>query len=450
MRRQRWRTAAAATASTLVAVGCGALLGIDGPDGVPFPLVDAGNDPAETASETSTDAGPAGPDECAHLTVPRPNGDDEPDAANNKLGRWIALRTVSLAPGGTAPGYDLDETCTCFQGNTARKGAASCKGRGVVDACDQAGGVDNAVWSLLQRNKLPDTDLNELYPYTKRASQGLAAILVHIYEYNGKANDAEVSVGFVRAFGIQTDQGCDGRARGLNRDPVARVEYNPAVDAGNDARVDSTQAGDGGTRRFVNGFAPVWDGCDKWMLTEGDYFAQDPNNFNGLIPLRQFKGYISNYQLVVQDDGPFPLGNRLVTVAQLTMVAKLNPRIDDAGGLQNIDIDNFTVAGRIQLDDAIILLGTFEAVGQQYCALTDLFNRSAVDLCNSLDVAKNRSFDNRDGVCEAISFGITATGVSTWPELPTSSRRFLPRPEANCDRIPVTDEQCRLVDAGAK
>jgi hypothetical protein len=417
---------------------------------VPFPLVDAGNAPAETSSETSTDAGPAGPDECAHLTVPRPNGDDEPDAANNKLGRWIALRTVSVAPGAAAPGYDLDETCTCFQGNTARDGAPSCKGRGVVDACDQEGGVDNAVWSLLQRNKPPGTDLNEVYPYTKNASQGLAATLVHIDKYNGKANDAEVLVGFVRAFGIQTDLGCNFQARGLNRDPGARVEYNPAVDAGNDARVDSTQQGDGGTRRFANGFAPVWDGCDRWMLTEGDYFVTDPNTLNGLIPLRQFTGYVSNYQLVVQYDGPFPLGNRLVTVAQLTMVAKLNPRIDDAGGLQSIDIDNLTVAGRIQLDDAIALLGTFEAFERQYCALTDLFNRSVVDLCNSLDVAKNRSFDNKNGDCEAISLGITATGVSARLELPTSSRRFLPRPEANCGQIPVTDEQCRIVDAGAK
>jgi hypothetical protein len=436
-----------AMASTLAAVGCGALLGLEGPDGVSFPLAEAGTD-TQVGPDVRTDSAPSGPDECLHLTVPPRNGDDDPDAANNKVGQWIALRTVDLAPD-AAPGFDLDETCTGFQGPTARDGLPSCNGRGIIDPKDYQDGVDNAVFSSFERNELPGTDSNSLYPYTTRASQGLAAILVLLYDYNGKANDAEVRVGFARAFGIQTDEGCDGGPRGLIRTPASRVEYDPAFDAGPDARVDSTEVGDGGTlRRFANGFPPAWDGCDKWMLNSAD-LGDDPNV--PPYPATQFKGYVSNYQLVVQDDGTFPLGNRFLPIAQRTMVGKLLPRTDDAGNLlRQTDLETFTVAGRIGLDEAIAVLGTFESNGVQFCKLGDLFNRSAVDLCNSLDLAANRSLDHKDRPCGAISFGIAIKGVSAKVEPNTVSRRFLPRPEVSaCERLPSLDEKCQIIP-GAK
>jgi hypothetical protein len=425
--------------------GCSAILGLDGPDGLPFPLGDAGND-AQTAPDVSVDAGASGPDECAHHTVPPPNGDDEPDASNNKVRLWIALRTVELAPD-NAPGFDLDQTCTGFNGTTAYGGLPSCNGRGIIDPKDSDGGVDNALFSSMKRFDLPGLDPNRFFPYDKRAERGLAALLLLVYEYNGKANDAEGIVGFARASGIQTDEGCDGLPRGLQRDQSLQLEYDPAFDAGADARVDSTTPGDGGTLRFSNGFAPAWDGCDRWVINRSD--ITPGTNSEVLVPSARFKGYVSNYQLVVQDDGTFPLGDRLLSVAQRTMVGTLIPRTDDAGTLREADIRNFNIAGRIGLDDAIAVLGSFEAFGVQFCKSdTERFNQSAIDACNALDIARNRSLDNKGEPCDALSFGLLAKGTSAQVDSVQASQRFLPRPEARCEQQPTLDKECRIVDAG--
>lgn len=78
MLRRHSRLAAAAIALALVAVGCGAILGLEGPDGVPFPLGDAGTDPPFLA--------PSKPSACPSATPARYSTD-----------RWSTFATRSTS-----------------------------------------------------------------------------------------------------------------------------------------------------------------------------------------------------------------------------------------------------------------------------------------------------------------------------------------------------------------
>jgi hypothetical protein len=84
-----------------------------------------------------------------------------------------------------------------------------------------------------------------------------------------------------------------------------------------------------------------------------------------------------------------------------------------------------------------------------FCNSSEIFDRSVVDLCNSLDVASNRSLDNKGELCESISFGISGTGTSAKIDFSQASRSFLPRPESGCGQLPAVDKECRIIDAGA-
>jgi len=184
---------------------------------------------------------------------------------------------------------------------------------------------------------------------------------------------------------------------------------------------------------------------------DADPADYDENGVNGAVrPVAQFKGYVSNYQLVIEDEGTVPLGNRLLFVTQRTIVGKLIPRIADGGTIERLDIESMTFAGRIGLDDAIAVQARFEVFGARLCDIRTEFERSAVDLCRSQDLVRNRNNDNQNQPCDAISFGFSATGVNALVENPTISRRFILRPEPTCAALPNLDGDCRPVDAGPK
>jgi hypothetical protein len=289
-------------------------------------------------------------------------------------------------------------------------------------------------------------DVNELVGDTKATNAGSRAFLIYLAGYNGKANDSSVTVGFARAFGIYNDIGCDGQSRQRATNKTVSLEYDPLVNPGPDPRVDQQLPGpDGGVRNLAYGYAPSWDGCDRWLLHGSDFVGLTRA---GAAPIRIYKGYVSNNQVVVVDEGPFVLNGREFATEQRTVVIKLAPTTDDAGS-QRFGIENIVVSGRLRFEDAIKVLGSFSVSGISLCSLPATFEPRLVETCKNLDLAFDPALDHTGASCNAISFSVSADGTPATIEEPSIIKRFLsPAPPPDCANLPVLDEACNIVDAG--
>jgi hypothetical protein len=150
----------------------------------------------------SSGQGGAGGEICAHATWPPPPSITDPGA--NTVDFVVAGRTLDFGEqdlsNGPQVGYDLDNRCTC-QGE-----GPSCKEPefATEDHCDGPAGRDNAVAQLFNRLGQFDADFTSAN-YTERANDGEGTLLVRVRDYNGQANDQQVTVAIFPSPGMDKD-----------------------------------------------------------------------------------------------------------------------------------------------------------------------------------------------------------------------------------------------------
>jgi len=388
-------------------IACQVVAGIERVDKTDPVAVDAGPDAIAVDSSIA--------DPCAHVRPPtKPLVDDAP---NDKLPDiYLALHHVDLAPSvtnTTAPGYDLDQSCTCdTRPGTAFDGGASCT-TGAKPFCDADGGIDNQIFNFA-RDYAAFIDVDQAANINGRIADGHQTVILVIKEYNGRANDSAVSFGTFSSEGMLEGATCPG----------------------------STTDADGYT-------SPGWCGEDKWTAS-----ASSVDGTTGLfIPKSIGTGYVTNYEFVVELNNPatvpfagyrLPVGSPISTGHLVPLDATLTPVDTSAGpALDRIKywrVEKAVISGRIPVNDLLAAVGTIVTSGpdggpaKAPLCTSAAFGQVKSALCGQIDINQSKALDFiPNAKCDAISIGIGLTAdsvrVETVAPSPVTTNVCYPSPD---------------------
>jgi hypothetical protein len=405
MTKRKIALAAMVLGGTVIA--CQVVAGIERVDKTDPVAVEAGPDVLAVDSAVA--------DPCAHVRpVPKPLVDDAP---NDKLPDiYLALHHVDLAPSATnavAPGFDLDQSCTCdTRPGSAFDGGASCT-TGAKPFCDADGGIDNQIFNFA-RDYAAFIDVDQAANINGRISSGHQTVILVIKDYNGRANDSAVSFGTFSSEGMLEGPTCPG----------------------------STMAADGFS-------SPGWCGEDKWTAS-----SSTVDGVNGLfLPKSIGTGYVSNYQFVVELNNPatipfasyrLAIGSPISSGHLVPLDATLMPVDTSAGpALDRIKywrVEKAVISGRIPVTDLLAAVGTIVtslgdsgATKPPLCT-TSTFAQVKGALCGQIDINQSKALDFiPNAKCDAISVGIGLTAdsvrVQTVAPAPATTNVCYPSPD---------------------
>ncbi|CAN5919550.1 hypothetical protein BH11MYX4_BH11MYX4_66860 [soil metagenome] len=379
MTRPRRLLFAAVPAALLVA--CQLVAGIE--------RVDKEDAPA-LAPDAGAEAAPV-PDPCAHVAPPPPPAKDDDPVLDNQLAPfYVATSEIHLfgkTDAGAVQGFDLDGVCTCdTRPGAAHGGASACLG---PRTCDRDGGIDNGTLSLLDVFGAflpPGTDLDTAASLNTRIAVGDETLLFVISNYNGRANDKEVTVGLVVSHGIQDGTGC-GTDVGRPKPP----------------------------------YPPGWCGKDKWTVDPDGVIGAAPP----YAPSLAATAYVTDHRLVIDNEkGSFqvPFGDVSLTMFSPIVVATIVP-LDAAGNPRdpsaapagrtdgNFRLDDGVLAGRVPASSMLAVAGALRAPGskdagpdQQYLCQSGVFDVLKGSFCGERDIASSKQVDfDPKAICDAIS-----------------------------------------------
>jgi hypothetical protein len=149
------------------------------------------------ADPDPSDAGSDAPLGCQHATYPPPPNLEDVASIPDFV---VAVRSIDLGDGaGDPPGFDLDNTCTCFE-----DAGDTCSTKLSTPRCDGPGGVDNAASELFQLvvDNIGDGYFGSKH-YSKAAEAGEWTVLFQISGYNGTPDDPEVHVTLFVSPGLE-------------------------------------------------------------------------------------------------------------------------------------------------------------------------------------------------------------------------------------------------------
>lgn len=362
------------------------------------------------------EAGEGGaPDPCAHVFPPSPPDVDD-DPTGNVGTFYLAIREFKLdvaQSDGGLPGYDLDGVCTCDRrSTTAYEGKSSCNPRaGAAPTCDDPGGVDNQSAKLLApfSSVVPIDDAADV---NTSINEGRRGILLQVNAYNGRANDKEVTVGIILSAGIHDATGCGNQG----------VPTAP--------------------------FPPGWCGRDMWTVDPTSVIGNPPD----YVATRLATGYVKDYRLVVETRAAallyfgsttLEMGSPLATGKLVPLDVNLKPRdpakppTPQERGLFRLEEGVF--AGRIAARDLLAAVGTAKAPRSSGRLCNNVLFQTLKDgICQSLDIAKTKSFDHDPGAtCDAIStaaaFRADPAGVGAKRQEPEVPNECSPGPDKPLD-----------------
>ena len=378
-------------------VACGLIVGIEDhqfttPDGS-VAMAEAGPVPPAIAPTCTFGAAPpeVGPP------------DDDPTIMKPLV---FAVRHASIrgrSTEGAIVGFDYDGVCSCDpRDQSLHEGGVSCippAGAPQGAGCDEDGGIDNAIASIF--------DLIALLPGGDFASAadainsqircGDQTMIYTVYDYNGLANDSQVTLAGTQSNGIHEAQ--DGGT----------------VDDAGMASCGVTQEGilDAGLP-----YPAKFDGNDVWSKQSGASGAT-------------VTGYVRNFKLVL--DGrpragltnatlPLLFGSRVLTIGTPIVVAQLVPldekgdelKVDGAGKIvspsgkaSSFRLDNGLVGGRASAADLHAATATIRvagaAPGTQLCDVLNKYCPVKQLICNAADSRQSPIRDFRGETCDALT-----------------------------------------------
>ncbi|MBX3210996.1 MAG: hypothetical protein KF850_03100 [Labilithrix sp.] len=343
-----------------LALSCHVLLGLDDPSfGIASDAGDAGTEAGADADAEdltcSFGVQPPGP----------PSGDSPPVGERYTM----AVRTLRLG-GAPGDGFDLDHACTCF--GEGRAGQPSCvppEEAIVPEACDDDGGVDNAIRSWLTRT-IPTLGQTLSDEINMDIACGRRTLVFSLQDYNGEADDPEVTVHAFASFGIH-------------------------------------EASDAQAPECPPGLRSKWDGKDKWSVDKDLIQLQNLPTGTGFV------GYVRNHTLVVdsrkQKDLSVPMpgvGNPSIEVRYPVLRATLIREGDGWGLADGI------IGGRIS-QQALPSLARMKIIaggaGVPACTLGASWDQFRDSFCNYSDLRTNPAEDFKDLPCDALSFVVSFT-----------------------------------------
>ncbi len=378
MRRGRRLTLAGVA---LAISGCSVLLGFEGfgdcRDGLcGLSTADGGESP-DSSNEAL----------CTPLKWPGP---PQEDSVGDSRTSFYALREMTFtaeSDGGT-PRYDINNRCVCPNG-VAGKG--TCSKATEVTCDDPTTGGDNVMSDLFKSFALFDDVFVSDTEANKSIARGDFSILVRVDEYNGGANDKQVSVSVYNALRVDRERPRDGGSDG--------------TDGGADGAAPPTFAPD---ERWV---------VDRNSLVGGNDISFVPKVFDS-------KAYVTNGTLVTSFS-KLDLGMVFPRVGRIffkTTDTRLILPIQTSGASTR-----GYVVGRIAVRS---FLDFFGILG--WCPGTNQF-LGAVEACRRADL-NSAANDTGEAPCDAISgtlqFSFVPTQRPTTSEWGTYSTSMCP--EAIC------------------
>ncbi len=325
------------------------------------------------AGGAEMDHTPPPPPATCGATYPDPPGgpDQGPDAGTIVL----AIHTIELGddnPSAPPPGYDLDHTCTCFDG-----GGPTCVGRSPspMTYCDAQNGIDDQTLQLvtLIQTALGAGSFGSAF-FTAGAEQGKWTMLIEITGYNGAANDPVVQVALYPSPGF-----------------VAGASPNPNWDGTDVWRISSESLvpGDGGPDEI-----PVGDGgLVARFQADGAYVAG--GTLVATIPSSQLVfvgGSNSIFQLKLSDG---------------VLTGELSQRVTSQGKVWTLK--NGILAARWALGDLFDDLASYrDENGMPLCKTMAGYNVAKAAICNEADILVDPNAP-KSMACDALSFGLGFT-----------------------------------------
>jgi len=138
------------------------------------------------------DVGPDALDPCQQPDVP-PAPPPSTSSSGDSVVITAALSKIMLgsSDGGPYYGFNLDKRCTCPQ-------AESCVHSGAQQTCDDPNGIDNYARRIFE-----ETNLTTEGNLNNAVQTGLSGALIKVSDYNGKADDAVVTVTVYGSLGYE-------------------------------------------------------------------------------------------------------------------------------------------------------------------------------------------------------------------------------------------------------
>jgi hypothetical protein len=376
----------------LVTLSCQVIMGLEEPMG------SAAVDDAGTKSDASD-----GSTSCKAKTLPPPP--TENPSPEIKRSFWFALETFKLPvpEEGDLTGRDLDGLCSQCGAGVA-DGGVTC--RSPKPTCDYANGIDDSLGRIVTTLKGfqdPATLANG------EVEAGARTLLLYVGDWNGLANDPEVSVAFVDSEGLFSDAGC------LDAGDGKRMMYeSESPDPG---RIPE------GRKRYY----PHFDGCDRWSPVG--------NSVTGTFPERKpaagFQAaYVTGFTLVAPfKDVSADLFGRTTSIKLGSLVARIEPNLASSYSLDAV------LTGRVAADELLIGIGLTQAHpdpngGREYIPVCNapVIGELAKDrICEARDLMAAKSDEFQDRPCDSISIalGFTATPALV-DDFDFNTKKFVP------------------------
>ncbi len=365
-----------------------------------FTLVEGtGGSAGGTSTGTGgSDAAPDAPIKCG-VTYPPPPAGGTPGGAITFV---TAMHSVDMGDMGSKKiGFDLDGLCTC--GVTGD--GPPCKE--VTQHCDDDQGVDNSAQGLFSLLKLGLGGVFGSSFFTGKANDGVWSVLLRVSNYNGEANDAQVTLDWFIPGGFG---GVPPTWTGSDQWPINATCLD---------NVDLSQPAGGvtvNTAKFTDPNAYVTDG--KLVGT----MPETPINFAGQGANGSFVNVKVTGAFIVADITPQPPSSFKLT-----------------GGV---------VVGRWPVKEVFATIASYrDGNNLPICMNNAFYNTGKAYVCNAPDILTGINSPTK--ACDALSFGFGFTADPAMLGMP-----FMPpAPTGSCTAAegdPATDNCPQLVtDAGA-
>ncbi|MBW2456787.1 MAG: hypothetical protein JRI68_19880 [Deltaproteobacteria bacterium] len=394
---------AVALAGTAVAAGCF----VDGFDVTGAAPGGAGGGGGGGGSAAS---GGTGVGACQHATWPGPPDDSDP--GTNDIDFVVAARHLDFGEdvgvNESTVGYDLDNLCTCPDeaGCLVPDWAAG-------EPCDGPGGRDNAVAQLFGDFAVFDATFTS-ETFSQFAEEGRGTVLIRVRDYNGQANDEQVTASLHPSPGLDADP-CNGQDPvpvwdGSDRWPVTASSLNSAGGGGaGGGGAGGGGAGGGGAGSGGAGGQGGWGGASSGggmggtggvECGAGGYDIDDAKYLDD-------NAYVSDW----------------VLVASLTKAALLMPTSDEPVAIKltagfvtgriesqgsRWTLEDCQLVGRWALTDFLGMFGSMTSGGDPLCTDNPVYSMAKGLVCNYPDITSTIATPTTP--CDSMSFGLTFRG----------------------------------------
>jgi hypothetical protein len=304
----------------------------------------------------------AAPNPCPDFEPPPKPAADDP-STNPNQSFVVAVHTIDVGFGDDAGtpgasgllGYDLDTVYTCCDG-----GPESCNAA-VTGAmhCDDPSGRDNAGGHLLATLASLDPGQFNTSTISQRLENGTYSILLQVYQYNGTANDTQVTAALYASDGVENEAGA------------------------------------------------MWDGNDVWNIDDAFVVSPDaspllPNHIDG-------NAYVANGTLVMSVNFPISLGTSGTSTFTISLTSGIVSGQLVPGANGTYSLANGQIAGRWNVSDLLQSLQTVSVFGSPICPGTANYTFVKQEICQYADIMTDITKDKTGATCDALSLGIGFT-----------------------------------------